>query len=181
MKDKHEKTAEQLKKELLITGQENESLSIQIPTLRHQIETTRLECRKEMEKIKTEAERKIREAEVECEAIRVSKSNDQLKAKESRTAFEKAVALHQTLTEQMKSDAANMRMELEKIISDERSVNQVSEEVNASLLPQSRKGTSMKRGHYLQGKQKQQSDSTNLLNKPNHMIISLFASLFYSV
>lgn len=129
MKSTHEKQTEQLKKELLNTGQENESLSIQIPTLRNQMETTRLECRHEMEKIKTDTERKIREAEVECEAMRVSKLNDQLKAKESRIAFEKAVELHQTSIEKMKSETTNMRMELEKIISDERSVNQVSDEI----------------------------------------------------
>ena len=94
------------------------------------METTRLECRNEMEKIKTDTERKIREAEVECEAMRVSKLNDQLKAKESRIAFEKAVELHQTSIEKMKSETTNMRMELEKIISDERSVNEVSDEID---------------------------------------------------
>eukprot|EP00804_Cyclotella_cryptica_P008454 CCRYP_003960-RA/>CCRYP_003960-RA protein AED:0.09 eAED:0.02 QI:0/0/0/1/1/1/4/0/674 len=124
MNGKHDKTTEQLKTELLNATKENEYMSIQIPTLRNQIETARLECRKEIEKIKSETERKLKEAEVECEALRVSKSNDQLKAKESRTAFEKAVVLHQTVIEQMKSEAKTVRIDLEKVISDERSASE---------------------------------------------------------
>ena len=131
---KHNKTIEKIQNDLNNSRQENESLSVQIPNLRNQLEVLQLDCRREKEKMKSEVEQRLKQAQVECEAMRISQSNHHLKAKEAQQLHEKTVALHQSTVEQMKLESTSMRMELEKVISDERGVSQVSQSVDYTLF-----------------------------------------------
>ena len=70
-------------------------------------------------------EQQIRDAQVELKAILVSRSNAEQKAKGARQAYETAVKLHETTVEQLQRDSKDVRVQLERVISEERTVSQV--------------------------------------------------------
>lgn len=121
------KIAEKLRGELLFAKQDNEHVANRMSKLQNDLETARRLFENEKEKMKDEVKHKIEEARMECESLKVLRSKEQLKAKESRAAYEKSVALHQATVERMKIEANDVRLELEKTISDERNISQVIE------------------------------------------------------
>ena len=78
-------------------------------------------------------EQQIRDAQVELKAMLVSRSNAEQKAKSARQAYETAFKLHETTVEQLQRDSKDVRVQLERVISEERTVSQVSG--SFSVLP----------------------------------------------
>lgn len=127
MDDAHSKAIDKLQNELLCAKREHDNSAVQISMLESKLETTRRECQEEKEKMMVEVEKKIQETQIENEAIKASRSNDQRIAKEAQSSYDKAISLHQSTIDRMKIESKDVRMELEKLICEERSVNQVSE------------------------------------------------------
>ena len=122
----HSRTTEKLQNEFSIVDRENESLKNQVSMLQDRMELIRQQYEKEKEKMMLEVKQKIQCTELECEELKVSRSGEIVKAKEARAQFEKAVALHHSTIEKMKTESKTMRMELESQLSDERNISQVS-------------------------------------------------------
>ena len=126
MTAEHSRAIEKLQSEFGIVEQENESLTNQVSMLQDRMESIRQEYDKENEKLMVELDQKMQHAKIECEELKVLKSSEMLKAKEARTMLEKAVALHQSTIDGMKTDFKTTCIELENQVSDERNISQVS-------------------------------------------------------
>lgn len=127
----HEKAIQIAQVKLHDTMQENEDFVSQLSALQNALDTTQRDCRQEREKMMAEVKRQLQEAQVQVETMKVSRSSQQTKAKEARISYEKAVTLHEATVQQMKSEAKDVRDELEKTIADERAISQVRSTQNA--------------------------------------------------
>lgn len=131
MRSVYNKTTAKIRDELVSAKRENDSFSVHCQQLQNELEETRRQIKVEKEKMMSDAKQQIADAKLECESMRVSRSAEQLKAKEAKTLHDKAVSLHESTVEQMKMDANDARLLLEKTISDERNVSQASITTNA--------------------------------------------------
>lgn len=131
----HNKVAEKLQGQLTSTKQDNEAISNHNQRLQSEIESLRREVNYEKDNMRSEVERQIQDAQVECESLRVSRANEQIKAKQSHDALEKAVNLHKSTVEELRLESNEVRAELEKTISDERNISQVSGMISSTYTP----------------------------------------------
>ena len=102
--------------------EQHQTLSTRIPYLEEQVEKTQQACAKEKQKMQRATEHKVREANIECEALRVVKDGEKLKAQEKEDLLEKQSMLHQSALDQMAAEKKELTMKMEKVISNERDV-----------------------------------------------------------
>ena len=119
------KYVEGLQKDLNFSRCENQLLSNQLQSLKEELEKTCLQCAKDKQTMQHAMEQRMRDAEVECEALRAGKKIEMLKTKESQNLHEKQLQMQQGLLDKLKVEKKELRIELEKTISDEREVSQV--------------------------------------------------------
>lgn len=131
---KHQNAMEKMQDNLVKSSREKEALVDQISILQNQMETAQQNFIKERDKMMSEVEQRVHNAELKGEAMEVSRANEQLKAKEAVASYKKVVELHQTTVERMKSEAKDKRIELEKLINEERCVSQVGQRVQFESL-----------------------------------------------
>lgn len=121
----HNKKMDSMQIDLANAQQENKEMANGVAKLQNQLEAAQREHRKEKDKMIREVEQQIQDTQVELKAMQVSRSNAEQKAKEARQAYETAVKLHDSTVEQLQNDSKDVRIQLEKVISDERTVSQV--------------------------------------------------------
>ena len=126
MEAQHVKAVDGLQKELVSLKQENESLSSQLEYVKGEMENASQEFSKNKQTMQLAMEHKVKVSEIECEALRMSKASEQLKTKDSEGLHEKQILMYTTLLEQTKAEKKESRIELERTISDEREISQVS-------------------------------------------------------
>jgi chromosome segregation ATPase len=131
---KHQNAMEKMQDNLVKSSREKEALVDQISILQNQMETAQQNFIKERDKMLSEVEQRVHNAELKGEAMEVSRANEQLKAKEAVASYKKVVELHQTTVERMKSEAKDKRIELEKLINEEHCVSQVGQRVQFESL-----------------------------------------------
>mmetsp|Transcript_20904 Transcript_20904/g.45273 ORF Transcript_20904/g.45273 Transcript_20904/m.45273 type:complete len:117 (-) Transcript_20904:634-984(-) len=103
----------ELKRRIFSMKQDYQSLSIQVSSLKEELNAARLEFTKEKQKMNLAIERKMKEAIVENEALRASKLNGQLKLKEAQALYEKSASIHQA-TRRSFSSSSKLNVTLTK-------------------------------------------------------------------
>ena len=121
----HNKEVGCMQTDLANAQQSNKEMFNRVTELQNQRREAEREYKKEKEKLMLKVEQQIRDAQVELKAILVSRSNAEQKAKGARQAYETAVKLHETTVEQLQRDSKDVRVQLERVISEERTVSQV--------------------------------------------------------
>lgn len=122
----HERNEKELRKEILTAKQENEKLSTLITSLKEVSEKTNKEYADNKRNMQSTLEKELKEAGLECQALRASKANQQRKIHEMQEMMGKQISMDEELIQQMKTEGAEIRAGLERTISKEREVSQVS-------------------------------------------------------
>eukprot|EP00569_Conticribra_weissflogii_P010141 CAMPEP_0171369318 /NCGR_PEP_ID=MMETSP0879-20121228/7292_1 /TAXON_ID=67004 /ORGANISM="Thalassiosira weissflogii, Strain CCMP1336" /LENGTH=765 /DNA_ID=CAMNT_0011877617 /DNA_START=1 /DNA_END=2298 /DNA_ORIENTATION=- len=120
----HEKNEKELREEILTAKQENEKLSTLITSLKEVSEKTIKEYASNKRNMQSTLEKELKEAGLECQALRASKANQQRKLHEIQDMMEKQKSIDEELIHQMKIEGTEIRAGLERTISKEREVSQ---------------------------------------------------------
>lgn len=119
---RHDKVAKGLQRELHSMQEQNQTLSSRIPYLEDTTSQAQIICTKEKQKMQQVTEHKVRDASIECEALRVANENEKLKVRETGDLLEKQDLLNQATLEQLTREKKELTARMEKALSDERDV-----------------------------------------------------------
>lgn len=131
------KVVEGLQREVTSRKDSNMELSTQVLQLQDEIATTKEVCNNQTLKMKQQSEHKVKQIEVECEALRVRNQKDNITIKELEVSIKKQSELHQATVSQLVSDSKEKAIQLGNVIEDEREVSKCLmikvQETNATI------------------------------------------------
>ena len=115
-------TIDGLHKQMTMLKEKNQALSTQIPQLKEEVTSTRQACEKETQKWKQETEHKVKEIEIECEALRIANASERLMVQENKDLLAKQSSLFQSSIDQLTAEKKDLTINMGNVIKDERQV-----------------------------------------------------------
>lgn len=121
----HNNLYDRLKRDLRSMKEENQAMrSKQIPYLEEEVRKVQQRCVKEKQNIQEETERKMRDVQVGCDALRAAMENEKLKSQELEDLLEKEKSSHRSTLDQIVAGKNDIVTQMEQECRREREVGQ---------------------------------------------------------